>query len=179
MIGGFNRREPTRTTRIHQHPPVVEIFTRHQWLGFFELLRGYDDVVDMEFAMSLIPQARVSAIVVVRGFSVKITPESIRKITTLPLSLQWRKEDKASKALAKKNFFFEGEEPIEYKNGIRRESIPYPWDEVRCHILKYISYEGRLNIVYGYQFRLLHELKFGEELPPHRRLCVPYLLFNQ
>ena len=39
--------------------------------GFAVLLRGYDDVVDMEFAMSLIPQARVSAIVVVRGFSVK------------------------------------------------------------------------------------------------------------
>ena len=25
--------------------PMVEIFRRHQWLGFFKLLRGYDDDV--------------------------------------------------------------------------------------------------------------------------------------
>jgi len=72
----------------------------------------------------------------------------------------------------------EYEEPIEDKNGIRRESIPYPLNEVSYHILKYISCEGRLSIVYGYQFRLLHELRFGEELPPHRRLSVPYVLFQ-
>ena len=87
--------------------------------------------------------------------------------------MQWRKEDKTNNTLAKKSFLLEGEEPIEDKNGVRREIIPYPWNEVSYHNIKYISYEGRLNIVYGYLFRLLHELRFGEEIPPHRRLSGP------
>lgn len=66
----------------------------------------------------------------------------------------------------------EGEEPIENQNGVRKVRIPYPWNEVRYHIIKYTSCEGRLSIVYGYHFRLLHELRFGEEIPPHRRLSV-------
>lgn len=108
MTGGFDKREPTSTTRIHQHPPMIESFTRHQWMGFFELLRGYDDDVAREFAMSLIPLARASATTTVRGFSVTITLESIRRITTLPLGLQWRKEDKTNITLGKKGFLLEG-----------------------------------------------------------------------
>ena len=150
MTGGFNRREPTITTRIYQHPPMLEIFTRHQWLGFFELLRGYDDDIAREFAISLIPLARAIATVVLRGLSVTITPESISRITILPLRLQWRKEDKASNTLVKNKFFLEGEELIEEKNGIRRGRIPYPWDEVSYQIFKHISCEGRLSILYGY-----------------------------
>ena len=147
-------------------------------MRFFELLRGCDDDIAREFAMSLIPLARVSFTSVVRALSVTITPESISRITTLPLGLQWRKEDKASSTLAKKNFFLENEEPIEEKNGVRMEKIPYPWDEVSYCILKYISCEGRLSIVYGYQFRLLHELRFGQDLPLNRRLSVPYFLLQ-
>ena len=82
-------------------------------------------------------------------------------------------EDKTSRTYAKKNFCLRDEEPIEDKNGIRRENLPYPWDEVRYHILKYIYYERRLSIIYGYQFRLLHELRFGEEIPNDIRLCIP------
>jgi len=55
MIGGFNRREPIETSRIDLHPSLVEIFLRHNWLGFFELLRGYDDDVAQEFSMALNP----------------------------------------------------------------------------------------------------------------------------
>ena len=55
MRGGFNKREPTNTLRIHQHPLVVEIFTRHNWMVFFEKMRGYDDEVARDFSLSLIP----------------------------------------------------------------------------------------------------------------------------
>jgi len=157
---------------------VEEIFRRHQLLGLSKLLRGYDDDAAPEFSMSLIPQARGSASFMVRGFSVTITLESINKIIALPLCLQWRKEDKASSTYAKKKFFLRYEEPIEDKNGIGRESLPYPCDEVIYHIFKYILCEGRLSIVYGYQFRLLHEMRFGEELPLNRRLSVPNFLLK-
>jgi len=53
MGGGFNRKEPSNTKRIHLHPLMVDIFRRHQWLGFFELLKGYDDDITFEFSMAL------------------------------------------------------------------------------------------------------------------------------
>lgn len=53
-------------------------------MGFFEKLRGYDDVVARDFAFSLIPLIRTHATVVVRGLSIELTPELISRITTLP-----------------------------------------------------------------------------------------------
>ena len=44
--------------------------------------------------------------------------------------------------------------------------------------MKYISCEGRYNIVYGYHFRLLHELRYGMDLPASRKLSVPYFLLQ-
>jgi len=170
---GFQQKRAHQNNQNTPASSYEEIFTRHQWMGLFELLRGYDDDLAREFAMSLIPLTRASATVVVRGFSVTITPKSISRITTLPLGLQWRKEDKTNNTIAQKGFFLEGEEPIEEKNGVRRESIPYPWNEVSYHIIKYISYEGRYSVVYGYHFRLLHELLFGGDTPPHNILSVP------
>jgi len=49
MTQGFNKREPINTVGIHQHPPVVENFTRHNLMGFFERMRGYDDEVENTF----------------------------------------------------------------------------------------------------------------------------------
>lgn len=178
MGGGFNKREPIDTSRFHLHPPVADIFRRHHWLGFLELLSGYDDDIAHEFAMALNPHSRTSATTMVRGLFITINPKVIKKVTTHPQGVQWRREDKASNTFAKKNFFLNDEEPIEDKNGVRRKSLPYPWDEVSYHILKYISCEGRLSVVYGYQFRLLHELTFGDDLPTNQRLNVPYFLLQ-
>ena len=79
----------------------------------------------------------------------EITPEFISRVTTLPLGLPWSKDEKPIGQVSKKNFFQNNETPVEDKNGIRRASIPYPWDEVSYQIIKCISCEGRYNIVYG------------------------------
>jgi len=160
MIGGFNRREPMNTMRIHQHPPVLEIFIRPNWMGFFVKLRGYDDEVAKDFSLSLIPLTRNHATVVVRDLSIELTTELISRTTTFPLGVPWRKEDKRNSQTAKKKFFLEGEEAMEDKNGVRIESLPYPWNEISYHLIKYISCEGRYSVVYGYHFRLLEELRF-------------------
>ena len=94
MTGGFNRRESINIVRIHQHPPVLEIFTRHNWMGYFEKLRGYDNGVAREFALSLILLTKAHATVVVRGLSIELNPKLISRITTLPLGVPYRKEDK-------------------------------------------------------------------------------------
>jgi len=96
MTGGFNRREPTNTVRIQQHPQVLEIFIRHQWMGFFEKFTGYDDEVAQEFAHSLTPHSRIHATVILRGLTIDLTPELINRVTTLPLGIPWRREDKAN-----------------------------------------------------------------------------------
>jgi len=126
MIGGVNRREPINNVRIHQHPHVLEIFTRHNWMGFFEKLSRYDDEVAKGFSLSLIPLTRTHAIVVVRGCSIDLTPEIITRITTLPLGVPYRKEDKGNSQTAKNKFFLEGEEAMEDKNRVRRAILPYP-----------------------------------------------------
>jgi hypothetical protein len=95
MIRGFNRRETTNTVRIQQQPLVLEIFIRHQWMRFFENFTGYDDEVAQEFAHSLNPHNKIHAIVIVRGLTIDLTPELFSRVTTLPLGIPWRKEDKA------------------------------------------------------------------------------------
>ena len=47
------RKDPTNSTRIHAHPQVVEIFTRENWINFFEKLGGFDDEIAHEFSLSL------------------------------------------------------------------------------------------------------------------------------
>lgn len=55
---------------------------------------------------------------------------------------------------------------MEDKNGVRMEIIPYHWNKVNYHLIKYISGEGRYSLVYGYHFILLQELIHGENTPP-------------
>jgi len=62
----------------------------------------------------------------VRGLSIELTPELISRVTTLSLARPWREEDKGDRQVAKRKFFLKGEEPSEEKNGVSRESPPYP-----------------------------------------------------
>jgi len=89
-------------------------------------LRGYDDEVAKDFSLSLIPLTRNHATIVVKGLSIEFTHKIIGRITTLPLGVPWRKEDKGNNKTGKKKFFLEGEEAMEDKNGVRREILPYP-----------------------------------------------------
>lgn len=160
MGGQFNKREPSDTKRIHLHPPVVDIFRRNQWVGFFELLKGYDDDLSLEFSMALNSQTKDNSTVVVRGLAMSLNPIIISKVRTLPIGIKWSREDKSTSITTQMNFFTANENPVEDKNGVRRESLYFPWYEMAYHILKYISYEGRINVVYSYHFRLLQELRF-------------------
>lgn len=128
--------------------------------------------------MALNSQERASSTTEVRGLSISISFDLIGRVTTVPLRIPWIREDKTSSTISKNNFLTANEKPIEDKNGVERESLPYPWDEVAYHILKFISCEGRLILVYGYQFTLLHELIFQVELSLAQRLSVTYFLLQ-
>ena len=108
----------------------------------------------------------------------EITPEFISRFTTLPLGLPWSKDEKPIGQAAKKNFFQNNETPVEDKNGIRRVSIPYRWDEVIYQVIKYISCDGRHNIICGYHFKILHDLRYGMDNPAPQKLSIPYFLLQ-
>jgi hypothetical protein len=80
--------------------------------------------------------------------------------------------------VAKKTFFLPEEHLVEDKNEVRRTSFPPLWSEVSYQIMKYITCEGRFNIIYEYHFRLLHELRYGMDLPPAIKLSIPYFLLQ-
>ncbi len=86
---------------------------------------GCADDITYEFSKSLNPQERTSATTMVTALSIKLNLDVISRVTTLPLGIQWRKEDKANNTFAKKNFFLNDEQSIEDKIGVRRESLPY------------------------------------------------------
>ena len=96
-------------------------------MGFFKKFTGYDDEVAQEFSHSLTPHSRIHATVIVRGLTIDLTPKLISRVTTLPLGMPWRKEDKGDNQVEKRKLFLEGEEPTKDKNGVRRESLSYPW----------------------------------------------------
>ena len=60
----------------------------------FEKFTGYDDEVAQEFSHSLTPHSRIHATVIVIRLTIDLTPEPISRLTTFPLGIPWRKEDK-------------------------------------------------------------------------------------
>lgn len=178
MPGGFIRREPTDSTALRRNQAVVEIFTQAQWMPFCDKLQGYDEEVAEEFLRGLRSKSKVLATVNFRGLSLQITPQYISRITELPMGLPWDKEERKLSQQVKKEFFPPGEEFSEDKNGVRRNSLIPPWNEVSLQILRYITCEGHHSIVYGYHFRLLTELRHRINLPVEQKLSLPYFLLQ-
>ena len=81
------QKEPLNLARLHEHPKVVALFTRANWMPFFEKLRGYDEEEMQEFALSLIPHSKTHATVNFRGITMEMTPNFISRVTNLPLGL--------------------------------------------------------------------------------------------
>jgi len=106
MRGGFNKREHTNIKIIRLHPPMVEIFRNNKWLGFFELLKGFDDELDQECLVSLHSEADYKATIMVRGLVITITPDIISAVTTLPLGFRWNREENFSRTASNNILLF-------------------------------------------------------------------------
>jgi hypothetical protein len=95
-------------------------------------------------------------VTIVRGLVIRINEASISMVSSLPLGLPWDKEERKEAINSKKAFFLPNEKHDEEKNDIKREILSHPWPQVVCHIIKYITCEGIMNVVYSYHFILLH-----------------------
>jgi hypothetical protein len=97
----------------------------------------------------------------------------IRKfLVQLPMGFPWDKEDRKPTSNSINLFFLSYEEVEENKNGVKRESLPEPWYEVAYHLLKYITCEGRISMLYAYHFRFLHQLRNFSFLACLRDICL-------
>ena len=172
------RKEPLNSRKLYENPEVVDLFTREHWISFFDRIQGYDEEVTEDFLMSLRPHSKTHATVSFRALTLELTPNFINRIVGLPLGLSWSKEEKSLGQVAKKTFFLLEEHPVEHKNGVRRTSLPPLWSEVSYKIMKYITCEGRFSIIYGYHFRLLHELRYGMDILPAKKLDIPYFFLQ-
>ncbi len=81
------KKEPLNSNKLHEHPEVVALFTRANWMSFFERIHGHDEEMTEEFLMSLRPHSKTHAIVSFKGLTLELTPDFINRITGLPLSL--------------------------------------------------------------------------------------------
>jgi hypothetical protein len=113
-----------------------------------------------------------------RGMEIQINEVVISKVSCLLVGPPWDKEDRQPATDAKKLFLLSYEELEENKNGVKRESLPGPWDEVAYHMLKYIICEGRLSMLYAYHFIFLHHLRNLFHQIPKENLNIPYFLLQ-
>ena len=99
------RKEPLNSSKLYENLEVGDLFTRENWISFFDRIQGYDEEVTEEFLMSLRPHSKTHAIVSFRGLTLELTPNFISRIIGLPLELPWSKEEKSLGHVAKKTFF--------------------------------------------------------------------------
>lgn len=72
---------------------MVALFTKENWMPFFEKFHGYDDEVTKEFELSLKPHSKIHATVNFKGLTIELTLKFISRVTGLPLGLPWSKEE--------------------------------------------------------------------------------------
>jgi hypothetical protein len=165
MGGATNRNEPNNIENIRKNPAVMRIFEQAGWLQFLEKFQGFDFDLTMEFAQSFDGKQAT-----VRRLNILVSEESMSRITGLPLQGEkWYKNFK----VAPESWipFLKVPSPLpDLRRGIAREALSSPWDEVVFHLQKFVTCEGRYNLVHHYHIRLLLHLR-GEKL-----LSMPYYL---
>jgi len=118
MPGGFIRKEPSDSSKLHEHPEVVDLFTQENSISFFDKIQGYDEEITKEFLMSLRPHSKTHATFSCRGLTLELTSKLISRISGLPLGLPWRKEERSLGQIGKRTFYLPEEHPVEEKTGL-------------------------------------------------------------
>ena len=95
MPEGFIRKEPSDSRKLREHPEVVNLFTRANWMTFCDKIQGHDDEITEELLMSLKPKSKTHATVNFKGLTLEVTPELINRVIGLPLGLPWSKEERS------------------------------------------------------------------------------------
>lgn len=84
------------------------------------------------------------------GLNIFVEEEIISQITEILRGQRWDRDDRALNLRENNNFFKPQEQYEENRNGVKRESFPENWGNIAFYIMKYLTCEGRLSMVYAF-----------------------------
>jgi hypothetical protein len=99
-------------------------------LGYLNRLKGFDDNISLEFAQNFHNLEEQEYSTTVKGLWIKFNEPILVSIKILLFGFPWDKDERKLALYAKKYFFETYENMEETKNGVKRETLPSPWDEV-------------------------------------------------
>jgi hypothetical protein len=167
MGGSAIRNEPATTTLLERYPAAYQIFEQAGWLNYFRRLQWYNEQQVLQFALNLQEDHSV-----VNGVRISVTEEDIAEVSGLPTDGARIFSRKHIIRGAQQNFFLPEERIIFKGRGVQLSSLPPPWPGVATFIKRYLTCEGRYQVVYQHELLLLSHLRHN------RRVNIPYYLLG-
>jgi hypothetical protein len=167
MGGTAIRNEPATTALLERYPAVHQIFERAGWLNYFHRLQWYNEQQVLQFVLNLQEDHSL-----VNGVRISVTEADIAEVSSLPTDGARIFSRKHIIRGAQQNFFLPEERIIFKGRGVQLSSLPPPWPEVARFIKRYLTCEGRYQVVYQHELLLLSHLRHN------RRVNIPYYLLG-
>jgi len=146
---------------VHQEPTLIQVIEQARtilhhlgWTYYFNWLQGYDMNTMLELFQNL--QGGVS---VVRDIPIMVTEEIVAEVTCLPNTcIQWIGKYTTLKETLE-SFVDPGEELDKKGKGLNPSALSDPWREMDGVIQRYITCDGRYDVVRECHLKLLATLK--------------------
>jgi hypothetical protein len=163
-----SRYEPGKFVVSEIHKDCMQILEQKQWLSFFEKFEGFCEGIALDFAYSFDGEKAT-----VGNFTLRVTEDSLALIIGLPQTGEKYFKTKHFKDKSWVPFISRSRvASVNWKKGIPRSWLVHPWDELAYLIQKFITCEGRFNIIYLYHIKLLQHLRGDCEIN------MPYFLLQ-
>ena len=151
----ISRFEPERFDSSTVQKYFLEILEKNQWISFFEKIDGYCEKVGLEFAYSFDGERDT-----IGNFTIRLSEDIAAKITGLPQQGERYFKTKQLKDNSWAPFISRSmTTSVDWKKGIPRIWLIHPWDEIAYIIHKFVTCEGRFNIIYLYHIKLMYHLR--------------------
>jgi hypothetical protein len=167
MGGSAVRYEPANLDTLLLHPEAYQIFLQAGWIPYFKKLQGFNEDEVLEFSQNLTKEYSM-----VNGVRIPVSEESIVAVTGLPTTGDRWFNRKIHLLDAQKDFLVNNEQIRTKGRGADVNSLPEPWGKVAEFVKRYITCEGRYQVVYFSDFILLSHLR-------HQKFInIPYYLLH-
>jgi len=161
------RYEPATLDSLLLHLEAYQIFLQVGWILYFKKLKEFSEDEVLEFSQNL-----TEGYSMVNGAKIPVTEASIVVVIGLPrMGDRWFNR-KTHLPDAHKGFLVNTEQVQTKGRGVDVNSLLEPWGKVAEFLKRYITCEGRYQVVYFSDFILLSHLR-------HQKLInIPYFLLQ-
>jgi hypothetical protein len=167
MGGSTVRYEHANLDTLLLHLEAYQIFLQPSWISYFKKLQGFNEDKVLEFSQN--PTEGYS---IVNGVRIPILEEIIVVFIGLPTTRDRWFNQKTHLSNAQKDFLINNEKIQTKGRGADVNSLPEPWGKVAEFVKRFITCEGRYQVVYFYDFILLSHLR-------HKKFInIPYFLHH-